>query len=74
MNDTPYGSRGDEKRSTPHTEQRLTADSETGDDAPEVEEHIPQRRQNLREATRSFDGHVRSAEDDPASHGEDAAS
>lgn len=65
MNSDPYGSRGDDKRSTPHTEQHVTADTETGDDAPEVEEHISQRRENLEGAARAVDEETREQ-----SHGE----
>lgn len=48
---------GEERdRPTPHTEQNITADTETGDSDPEIEQRSPPIRRNLEDAVEAVDG------------------
>lgn len=54
MNEHPRPPHREGKRPTPHTEEHLTARGETGDDAPEIDEHHSTRRGNLEDAADAF--------------------
>lgn len=61
MSTRPHEPGGDRDDPTPHTEQNLTADAETGDRDPEVEQRSPRVRRNLEDAVEAWEGR----KDDP---------